>query len=172
NNTILRKETASTEPILTKYTVVSPARIGLGGAIFIGKRGFLSADVEYVDYTTLKIKNADFEAREDNSLFRTDLSERLNYRVGAELRLDKLRFRAGFAHYPSPVTTHNATNARNFYSVGAGIRKENFFADFMLQATAKNTSYYTPYTLKELAYPEVDVVSNRVRATFTVGFLF
>lgn len=172
NNTILRKETASTDPITTKYTVVSPARIGVGGSIFIGKRGFISADIEYVDYTTLKIRNADFETSEDNALFRTDLSERLNYRLGAEMRVKELRFRAGFAHYPSPVAMHTATNARNFYSVGAGMRKENFYADFMLQATSKNTSYYTPYTLKELAFPEVDIDSRRIRTTFTLGFVF
>ncbi|GAB4331935.1 MAG: hemin receptor [Flammeovirgaceae bacterium] len=171
--TVLNDESASTDNVITKYTVVSPARLSVGTSIFIAKKGFLTADIEYVDYTNIKIRNANVDGiTNDNSLFKTNMTERVNIRLGAEVRIDPVRIRAGYAHYPNPNANTSNENARKFYSGGVGIRKDNFFADFMLQFTSKVNSQYTPYSLENAAFPTVNVQSNRARATFTVGFIF
>jgi hypothetical protein len=171
--TILNAESVETDNVITKYTVVSPARVSAGASVFIAKKGFLTADIEYVDYTTIKIRNADVDGiTDDNQYFKTDMTERLNIRVGGEIRFDPIRVRAGYAYYPNPNANVGSEQGRKFYSGGIGIRKENFFADFMLQFTSKVSSQYTPYQLDNAAYPTVNIDSNRARATFTVGFIF
>jgi hypothetical protein len=171
--TVLNDESASTDNVITKYTVVSPARVSAGASVFIAKKGFLTADIEYVDYTNIKIRNADVDGiTDDNTLFKTNMAERVNIRLGGEIRFDPIRVRAGYAYYPNPNANAGSENARKFYSGGIGIRKENFFADFMLQFTSKVSSQYNPYQLENAAYPTVNIESSRARATFTVGFIF
>lgn len=117
------------------YKLITPWRASLSGAVVIKKIGFLSAEVEWVDYSanrynfTADVANAgnqDAEQRE-NSKIQLDFEPKVNVRVGAEAALDNFRLRAGVNLLGKPYANENGFNMG--YSAGFGVRGESFYLD-------------------------------------------
>lgn len=87
------------------YEIRTPMRASGGLAFFIKKYGFVTAEVEYVSYNTMNLKDYDdatlFNA--DNTTIQNLYKSVLNIKGGAELRLDKFYIRGGYAYMPNPV---------------------------------------------------------------------
>ena len=162
------------------YTLTSPFRASGGAAVVIGKYGFLSGDVEYVNYGQARLGNdnssdvstSDYDFSLDNSDIRSLYQSAVNLRAGGELRFDIFRVRAGFARYGDPYKDSSRDRTQNYYTGGVGIRQKNFYLDLAgVYGTTKR--YYNPYTLPNPAdTPEVVVDANRFTTTVTAGFLF
>ncbi|WP_205503500.1 OmpP1/FadL family transporter [Rufibacter psychrotolerans] len=131
-----------------EYNITTPFRATGGAAFFLGKNGFITADVEYVDYSSARI-NADDSFQAENQNIKTLYDKALNYRIGAEARFDIFRVRAGYALYGDPFKNSDANQAKTFLTGGFGIRQENFFIDGAL-VYGKYNSVYSPYTNAEI----------------------
>lgn len=155
---------------ITEYTLSTPSRIGAGLAYFFEKYGFLTADIEYVNYASNK-----FSTSENYSL--SDVNENvdnifksvINYRVGGEARVDMFRFRAGYAMNVDPTQYSNdkINRDRRTISAGVGIYSPQFFADLAVS----NTSYesdFSPY----LGAPFYKQETGITTAMITLGFNF
>lgn len=86
------------------YSITTPMRAIVSATGFLGNKGFITADVEYVPYNTMRIRYqgtgvAAFE-RAQNDYIKATFRSAVNARVGAEVRATKdLSIRAGGAYY-------------------------------------------------------------------------
>lgn len=167
---VLSNERARTDVIESRYTMRTPMRINTGVAFILGKRGFLSADVEMIDYSSAKFSNpsADFSFAGDNATIAAIFRNTVNLRLGGEARLGDYRLRGGYAHYQNPLRDPSDNRSRNFITFGGGIRKSDFFLDAAI-ITNFFDSQYRVYRLPQNE-PVVNMNSSRIGLTLTAGF--
>lgn len=149
---------AESNELLFDYRLNTPWRF-LGSAGFLYKKlGFLTAEVEYVDYGSAKFRYNNFPQEEEiaNEDVELTLGSVLNIRLGAEIAYDVFRFRAGAGLLPSPFD--EGTENDLSLSAGLGVRTQSFFFDFAWK-TRSQTVDYIPYTTFEA--PQ-QVISNEV----------
>jgi hypothetical protein len=154
--------------------MTTPFRATLGAAGFIGKYGFVTADVEFVDYGNIKFSETedDFASVNDyfndvNSRISSTYKSAVNYKIGAEGRFDVFRLRAGFAHTGDPYNNASFDGSINSYSAGAGVRLKNYYADLAYIRSSGN-SRYSPFTLDNGDEPVVDIDEKLL----TIGYNF
>ena len=157
---------------LSEFRVRTPYRVGLGTSVFLGKIGFVSADVEYVNFASQKIRNRDISAEEENAINRSIFEAHkgvFNIRLGGELRYNIFRFRGGYALNPNPFEA-GLNRSQSSISFGAGIRKENFFVDLAYVARSFDSNYQ-PYPAGEDT-PVATFNNNFNSAILSAGFFF
>lgn len=124
---------ADSEPF--DYKLRTPWRASASAALVVKKIGFLSADVEWIDYAASRFnftadvasqENQKYE-REVNSEIQNDYQQAMNMRLGAELALDEFRLRGGFNLLGKPGD--GATGFNTGISAGAGVRGKSFYLD-------------------------------------------
>ncbi|HRI59770.1 MAG TPA: outer membrane protein transport protein [Saprospiraceae bacterium] len=117
------------------YKLRTPWRFIASGAFVIKKYGFVSADVEWLDYGgnrynfTSDIDNTENQAleREVNNEIQRTYQSAMNIRVGGELALDQFRLRAGVNLNGDPE--EGASGFNTGFSVGGGVHAGSFFID-------------------------------------------
>jgi hypothetical protein len=82
-----------------EYNFTTPMSASVGLAVFAGKNGFVSADVTYNSFNTMRFNsesNTDYS--ETNSYIRSNFQPTITARVGGEFRKEIFRVRGGFAY--------------------------------------------------------------------------
>lgn len=162
------------------YNLSTASHVNGGLAIFLGNRGLISGDVEYVDYSSIKFKSPDDREAEQNTTsdIRNNYTSAVNFKVGGELKVtDNLSLRAGFNSKGNPYKDANYSNSS--VSAGLGYRVNNFYID---AAYVNSTTKYSerPYAISE-TYPDFDVTgsgeiadikNNRSGVLLTIGTRF
>ena len=169
-----------------RYSIIGPYQLSGGIAVFLGKKGFISADVDYIDYASTKFQTqADYAFQEENLAIKQNFTQAVNYRIGAEFRANEFRFRAGYAYYGSPfkdqyniATSSNGTDTkintnRVVYSAGIGYRTKTYFIDLAV-LNQQTTDKYALYSLPENSgIPPVLVnKTNMISVSTTFGLKF
>jgi hypothetical protein len=158
------------------YTITSPMRLNAGVSYFFNKNGFISGDIEWVDYSKAKIRSNDGNYSLDNQEIAGMYRSVINYRIGGEYRAGIFRFRAGYNYLSDPMANHSDNQlAINTYSSGLGLRKKAFYVDFgYLYSTTKGSR--APYTIDPALEigptPVADINYTQSRLVFSFGFLF
>lgn len=171
---IRNDEDESSEPILSEYSINTPLKFSTGAAFFLGKYGFITGDVEFINYSKAKY-NSDtpgISFNPENDDIKYYYTNVINYRVGAEFRYNIFRLRGGYAIQDNPYKSDfNIDRSITTISTGAGVRWSKFYVDFAwLVSKSKNT--YSPYALNN-GYGPIAALSNRVSsAMITVGITF
>ena len=171
-------ETGQTIPLITKYNLTSPMRISGGIALFARKKGFVSADISYLNYGASKFKENSVYATKDNSTFTADnqsiknlYHSVFNINTGAEYRKEILRLRAGLAWYGNPYRNSDVNQSVKNFTLGIGFRFESHYFDIAyVHSSSKST--YQPYVLKDGSAPTVVIKNNSGRVLATFGILF
>ena len=166
---------ASTAPGTYDYSITTPFRANGGAAFFLGKYGFLTADVEYVGYKNATFNTTDGSADsgidEANSTISTAYKNTLNFRGGIEGRFDIFRVRGGYAYYGDPYVNQPVDRAQNYITGGLGVRTKSFFVDAAyVYMTTKDL--YTPYSLLGGGTPQIRIDNNRSTISLTGGLIF
>jgi hypothetical protein len=151
----------------TKYKIKTPSRLNLGGTVFLGKKGFISADVEMVDYANAELQSGDFSPLGDNQVIINNFTSVLNYRTGAEFRFDNIRVRGGYAYMPDPV---DMGSDRNFITFGVGYKTADYFIDFAI-INSNYQQQYQPYAVNGFDL-NVDSDVRTTQVGITAGFNF
>ena len=161
--------------ILTNdYTIKTPGKLALGSSFFVGKQGFISADVEFVDYGDMLLQSSDVEVNldADNQTILRKYTSVINYKVGGEYRLDAFRFRVGYAYFGDPYKNGSMDRSRQNLTFGAGLRQRDFFLDFAVVKTYFDQAY-SPYYLSNMEdQPMVKVRNDNTSISATLGFNF
>ncbi|WP_118196747.1 OmpP1/FadL family transporter [Albibacterium indicum] len=165
-------EYASNEELYyDEYKLRTPYRLNAGvSALFT--EGLISADVEYIDYASMRVTTdyADVNAASDediNNLYQSAV----NFRLGGEYRLaPDFLLRAGYNYRGNPYKEGLASTAQTI-SGGLGYRINNTYIDL----TYLNHRYdmeYTPY--QSIDYPPntASIENSRNNVFLTVGFKF
>lgn len=167
----------SSNPIVSEYNIITPTKLNTGLAFFLGKYGFVSGDVEFINYGKAKY-NSDTPGvsfKPDNDDIKYYYTNVINYRVGAEGRLDIFRIRAGYNVQNKPYKdTFSSGGNVTTLSAGLGAKLAKFFIDGAFLNTRYNSSY-SPYTVQDgdaIAGPVVRLKNTINSAMLTVGFTF
>lgn len=160
-----------------QFRYQSPFRSNLGASYLFGKRGMISVDVEYVDYTSTQFMTsrgrsggADYLASVNTEL-ENGLRSTFNYRVGAEYRIAQFyAARVGYAHFANPYDQSiDNDESFNIASLGFGFRDQNYNIDLAYQyrfGSDRNFLYDPSY-----ANPvDVNSIDHRLTVTFGIRF--
>jgi hypothetical protein len=158
------------------YRLRTPWRAILSSAVLIKKYGFISADVEFVDYAnsrfnlTSNISNNETQLaeREVNADLRRAYKQAVNVRVGGEAAIDKMRLRAGVNLLGNP--NQGKTEVKMAYTAGIGVRTANYYVDLGYRHSSSK-GLISPYS--DTVNPQVaDLTSDGNEFLMTVGFRF
>lgn len=157
---------ANTDLFVSSYNLRSPMQLGGGLTYFFGKNGFITADVNYLDYSSANIRSNVFNPEGDNQDINNLYGQTINYSVGGELRFDKFRVRAGYAYYGDPLANPgNTDRSTNQISGGLGVKLSGFSIDLGV-VNSRFNSYYN-------SYPDMAIIdNNRTTGMLTLGFSF
>jgi len=171
---ILNNESASTPIVLGTYNLNTPLRLSAGGTFFIGKNGFITADVDYLDYSTSRVNSRDFNSTPDNNEIIARYGSALNYRVGGEYRFDIFRIRGGYSLYGDPFVNREIDRSATQISGGLGVRLSKFYVDFAMINTSFNQVYnvYPVIDNNRNIGPFADIKNSITQGILTVGFNF
>ncbi|WP_321345929.1 outer membrane protein transport protein [uncultured Draconibacterium sp.] len=167
------------------YRLNTPLRATFSGAFVIAKKGLISIDYEYVDYSTAKLRKGGdgYNFTDENQEIKDAYKSVGNIRIGGELRAtNNLSLRAGYEYYP---TAYNSTSLGNeqfksndklsIYSTGLGYRFGSLTFDLAYRLTDME-EYELPYSAPVSGiYPvpqaaKFDGLTHDVM--FTLGFKF
>jgi hypothetical protein len=165
-----------------EYDLVSPWKVLVSGSYVFREvedvtkqRGFITADVEYINYKASSYQTASTD-NSDNSYYEgvnKSIHEiykgSFNFRVGGELKFNTIMARAGFAHYGNPNKESELKASRNYISGGLGYRNKGVILDLTyVYGLQKDVNF--PYRLGDKANTYAMVNGNSGNVVLTAGF--
>ena len=168
------------QPLEYKYNLTTPWRAILSGAYIFrevqnvqNQRGFITADVEYVNYKAASfhdVNNDDSAGVYYNSLnkvIKNLYKNAINVRLGGELKFNTVMFRLGGAYYGNPYQNQSANLIK--ISGGIGYRNRGMFIDLTyVYSTNKDVNY--PYELQDKPNVPAYLTNNTGNIVASVGF--
>lgn len=155
-----------------EYRLRTPWRAIGSAGVLVKKVGFLSAELEYVNY---KSANYNFngvdissESARNNEIDNL-LTSAINLRLGGEFAFENYRLRAGYALNSSPYDLEDVKVGA--LSLGAGVRGESIFFDVAYRRQNTESSYI-PYRVSIAPEQTINLESVRQQFLATIGFKF
>jgi hypothetical protein len=147
------------------------------------QKGFLTADLEYVNYkgssfseytdeNTVSDPDTKNYLKSLNSVIDKTYKGALNLRVGGELKFTTIMVRLGTAYYGNPYQNINGEKGRKLNVTGGlGYRNKGFFIDLAYVHSMQKDVHF-PYRLENAPYYAANLKSNVGNALMTVGVKF
>lgn len=167
-----------------RYTLYTPGKIILSGSYVFREveninkqKGFITADLEYVNYRWNKF-GPDGEVTEETKSVFTPYNQAIdaitkaafNFRLGGELKFKIIMARLGFAYYGSPYKDRELKAAKMNLSGGLGYRNKGIFVD-LTYVHRLNKDANFPYRVSApRANTFATLKDNGGTALLTVGF--
>ena len=156
------------------YKLRTPWRISGGLGLIFGRHGFISGEVEWVDFSNNHLGFASFP--EDEEIANRDISDvlssSLNLKIGGEYAYQKFRFRGGVSLQQPPYSDKEGLSAFNTQlSLGAGLSLESFFLDLAARRSMTE-EVYRPYLTSTFPEQVFENTTNYTRILLTLGFRF
>lgn len=155
------------------YNLTTPLSVSGGLALFAGKNGFITADVTYSTYNTIRLNSDDDNFEGENNFISRNYQPTINTKIGGEFRKDIFRVRAGVGYQTDPYKdmADDLNRARLNFSAGAGVRLPDFYIDLAVVHNRFNSGY-TPYTIANQATPPVTTKNRLTNAVLSFGMFF
>ena len=155
------------------YNLRTPYRLNGGVAVIFGG-GLISADVEYVDYASMRFSSESSDTDYNmNASIKEAYTNAVNFRVGAEYMLaPDVLIRAGYGRAGGPYKAFDSHTQT--VSAGLGYRINNVYFDLAYRHLSQEYGL-SPYQLQDAngpASPVVDVENTRNNISLTAGFKF
>lgn len=175
-NVTLGNESAVSDLVISNYGLNTPLKIGGGATFFIGKNGFISADVDWVDYSAARINSNVFDEGPDNQVIRSIYTNTINYRVGGEAKFDMFRIRGGYAYFGDPfANSPGFDQSTQQISGGLGVKINSITIDFALVNQKYGALYRSYQVLDENNNnfgPLTQLNNSITSGIITVGYNF
>ena len=143
------------------------------------QRGFVSADIEYVNHRGSRFSADNEQPTADEKVYYKKLNDvvkniykgNINLRLGGELKFNTIMGRLGFGYYGSPYKDAPSKANKMTFSGGLGYRNKGFFIDLTYVHLLTN-DFDVPYRLeaKQNTYAAVNQLQSHLTATFGVKF--
>jgi hypothetical protein len=160
------------------YRIQTPAKGILSAAYVIGKSGLISADYEFVDYGTAKLRNGSdgYGFLNENTDIRNAYKPVGNLHLGGEYRVSQnVSLRAGYEYFPGVykaqyLKSYNVTNNLSSSTIagGIGFKEGKFFLDATYKYSMFNS--YEPLYLGSINL--VNYTANQNNLILTFGYKF
>jgi hypothetical protein len=153
------------------YKIITPPKLGLSGAyVDKEKRYALGVDYELINYAAARLSSSnpsDFAGV--NAVIQHKYKYGSNLRVGGELNMKPVFFRAGYNMQGSPFgNAFSGTFVRNIISLGIGTRIENLYFDVSWYKYLSSEDYYMFTTITQKA----KINFNSSQLSITAGIKF
>ena len=169
------------QPLESKYNLTTPWRAILSGTYLFGgnledvqsQKGFITADLEYVDYKSTSFHDVNNDATAAdyyNSLNQTIdnlYKSAINARLGGELKLNTFMVRLGGSYYGNPYQAESSDVVK--VTGGIGYRNKGIFLDLAYVYTMLKDDNY-PYRLQDKANVPAYLKNNYGNVVATIGF--
>ena len=171
---------------LNKNMFFSPLKLMLSGSYIFSEtedvrkqRGFITGDIEYVNYHGMSYHASNDQAIESdiayyhslNAVIRDQYKANFNFRLGGELKFNTVLFRAGFAYYGNPYQDPALKASKTLWSGGIGYRNKGYFFDLgYVYANEKDVQF--PYRLQDKDNTFASIQTIRNNFVITVGCKF
>lgn len=172
----------------TRYNEITPYRLIASASYILNEvenvkmqKGFITADVEYVNYRGARFHedNNDETGQGSSSDYFDALNNAIksyykggfNFRLGGELKFSPLAIRLGGAYYGSPYKDNSLKANRILAAGGLGYRNRGIFVDVTL-AEMFNKDVSFPYRLTDKANTYAQLKNQRMNLLVTVGVKF
>ncbi|MDI3321932.1 OmpP1/FadL family transporter [Pinibacter soli] len=170
-----------------KYDLQTPTRFMLSGTYMFGggqenvknQKGFITADVEYLNHRWSRFSSANEGYADDqayfdgvNSTVKGYYRGAFNFKLGGEIKLEKYMVRAGFAYYGNPYKDKSNLKANLMnISGGLGYRNKGIFVDLSyVQTLTKDVNF--PYRISSGDNTFATVMGSNGNAVLTFGIKF
>ena len=164
----------------TPYRLIASASYVLREIEDVRKqKGFLTADIEYINYKASSYKT---DPQGGNSQSSKDYLKSLNhaidnaykgafnFKMGGELKFTTFMARLGAAYYGNPYKDLNGAKGSRFQlSGGLGYRNKGMFIDAAYVFTMGKDVHF-PYRLQSTSFSGASIRSTGGNAVLTVGF--
>lgn len=160
-------------PLVSEYSLTTPLKFTTG-ITFISKFGFISGDVEMINYGKTRYESSEFgvDFDADNNDIKAMYTSVVNFRLGAEYRYEIFRVRAGYGLMADPyIVTEGIDRSIRTLSGGVGVRTRDFFADLAL-INSTTDGRRSPYVAPGKPIPDAYLDFNYLTALLTVGLTF
>lgn len=165
-----------------EYNLNTPWKFLVSGSYVISEvedvtqqKGFITADVEYVNHGGSKFgarSSQDDGYYDDiNGVISDIYKSTFNFRVGGELKFNTLMTRLGFAYYGNPYEDEELDARRMNVSGGLGYRNKGFFVD-LAYIHSLNRDVNFPYRLGDKANTFATLKESGSNIMLTVGLKF
>lgn len=178
-------DTTQSQPDHLTYNITAPWKGTLSAVLLINAAhsadqlsGFVSADYEFDDYGSLKLKyGTALDDRYRKQEIQNTYTSASNIRLGGELRYLLFAMRLGYAYYGNPYKNGTTDGARTYYSGGIGYRANGYYLDLSLIAGGNQQRKQLPYEVLSNNYgyvnpPMAQVTSAMTRVALTWGVKF
>jgi hypothetical protein len=180
------------------YNLTTPWKGVFSATIILKDFGFITADYEYVDYSTMRYElpggmdyssGIPFQQEQDsiNHAIKSTYKGASDFRLGGEAKISKhFMARLGFGYYGNAYTAYGESMANSFYttnridlSAGIGFHFRHFFADAAL-VHSMYQGYTEPYTIntngllsgQPAVVPQAKIDYSINNVALTVGLKF
>jgi hypothetical protein len=177
-------ETASSDELVYDYNLNTPYKLMGSFSVLFGnvndvssQKGFVSGDVEYINYMASQFRTTSDDQGSNNGYFRGLNSAiddaykgTINARLGTELKFNTLAVRFGGAYYGNPYKDIAGEKGELIQATGGlGYRNKGFFIDLgYVHSFGKDVIY--PYRLTSTEFYPANIKSNNSRVLLTLGF--
>lgn len=158
------------QPLL--YDIQTPFKFLGSLAIILGDKdskikGSLSADYEYSNYASMKIRNNPIGEYAINSSIEDMFKSTNTLKIGGEVKLGNLALRGGYAMFENPYASIVNNNAgKEYITAGFGIRGRHYIIDFGYAYSFGNSNYI------EYDYDIINLNNTQHIAQITLGLRF
>lgn len=162
------------------YNLVTPLRAMLSGTYFFGtgelisqQTGFITADLEYVNYKGSSFKDANNDQtyktyyKQLNQVIDNLYHSAINARLGGELKLNTVMVRLGGAYYGNPY--QNETSSLTKITGGLGYRNRGIYIDLAYSLILHKDVEY-PYHLEDVRTTPASLSNTGHNVALTFGF--
>lgn len=158
------------------YTQTTPYKAIASATVLFQQYGFLTADFEFVDYSSMKYnfgQGYENESNDINTVLKNTYKSTVNFRVGAEAKLQDFALRAGVSYYGSPYKNQTVDASTLRISGGIGYRTKNWFLDASY-IYGTQTYQQMPYVLDRANanVKAADIKNTTGNVAISVGFKF
>ncbi len=141
SNAGIQDEYESSGIYAKEYTLRTPYRASASVALLIGSLGIISAEYEYVDYSSSDMNSPGYKFIYENIAISEDFRNTHNLKAGTELRLNPLYLRAGAQYYMNPYTDSRNGSDIWVYAGGIGFRTNQGFIDMSYSLRTSSELY-------------------------------
>ena len=158
------------------YDFRSPSQYKASAGVLVGRRGFVSTEVTYLNFGGGRFGAPDDATEADeafvdaiNDDIAADLRSAVQVRVGGEVNLAPLQLRAGFQYLGGPIEGEDAVLGVN---AGVGFRQNRLGLDLGYQGLIRPDRTFQPYGVFPTNFPSprVDYTPISHTVALTLGW--
>ncbi|RYU91966.1 hypothetical protein EWM62_00555 [Mucilaginibacter terrigena] len=153
------------------YNLRTPLKIAGGAAVFIKHFGFITGDVEYVDYSSAHLgSNPDYDADyRDNGEIKSLYKSAINAHIGAEARLTSFFLLRGGYGIQGDARKENGSDIKTT-SGGIGLRFGSYYIDATYAHSTGRQNIF-PYDIGSTS-PSAALRNSNNNGYLTLGYRF